>query len=425
VLGSLGVSCDLDTVPFLALRPASGLMAPAPAGPSDLSDPFDVRTADTARQATQGYLLVAGRIDRPSGTAELRQVLQVPDLGSDDREDLISGRSLFRVSSAYSLVLTGAAGDVLTTAPIYDTSDAHGRMSLLSFVTALSFDPRAAAVQVREADRVLSERRVSASAPEVTVLSPNGGEMLAAPLEVRWEAADADGDSLVYTVQYSADGGQTWQAIALGLSDPVLQLESLDVLTGSDQGKLRVLASDGVKTGRDESDGMFRVPNSPPLAALLSPAHRRVYALGATVVLSGSATDREDGILPAPSLSWESDQDGALGTGAEVALDNLSAGLHIITLRATDLQGASDEAWVAIAIDPDVVVNHMSDAELQAVKAVMDNNRASGPGIPEENAETPMRGSSAIILVAGLAGMGLLGLLGLTLVVIGMRRRAP
>jgi hypothetical protein len=298
-------------------------------------------------------------------------------------------------------------------------------MSLLSFVTALPFDPRAAAVQIREGDRVLSERRVSASAPEVTVLSPNGGEVLAAPLEIRWEAADADGDSLVYTVQYSADGGLTWQAIAMGLSDPVLRLESLDVLTGSEQGKLRVLASDGVNTGGDESDGVFRVPNSPPLAALISPAHRRVYARGATVVLSGSATDREDGILPAQSLSWESDRDGVLGTGAEVALDNLSAGLHIITLRATDSQGTTDEAWVAIAVDPAVIVDHMSDAELQAVKAVMDNNRASGPGIPEENAETRMRGSSAILLVAGLAGMALLGLLGLALVVIGMRRRAP
>jgi len=423
VLGSLGVSCDLDTVPFLALRPASGMMAPAPARTSDLSDLFGVQPADVVRQVTEGYMLVAGRVDRTSGTAELRQVLHVPALGSDDREDLLAGPGLFREASAYSLVLTSAAGDVLSTTALYDTSDAHGRMALLSFVTALPFNPQAAALQVREGEQVLTERQVSAHAPEVTVLSPNGGEVLAAPLEIRWEAADADGDPLDYTVQYSADGGQTWQAIALGLRDPVLRLESLDVLAGSEQGMLRVLVSDGVMTGWDESDGVFRVPNSPPLAALISPAHRRVYALGATVVLSGSATDREDGILPARSLSWESDRDGVLGVGAEVALDNLSAGLHIITLQATDSLGAWDEAWVAIAIDPNVVVNHMSDAEMQAVKIVLDEKRASGPGIPEESAPTPLRGSRAVVLVVGLTGMALLGLLGFALLFFGLRRR--
>ena len=46
----------------------------------------------------------------------------------------------------------------------------------------------------------------------------------------RYRAADADGDRLNYTVQYSADGGQTWQAIALGLQDTILRLESLDIL---------------------------------------------------------------------------------------------------------------------------------------------------------------------------------------------------
>jgi hypothetical protein len=297
-------------------------------------------------------------------------------------------------------------------------------MAHLSFVTALSFDARAAALQVREGDRVLAERRLSAHAPQVTVLSPNGGEELAAPLEIRWQAADADGDRLNYTVQYSADGGQTWQAIALGLQDPILRLESLDILTGSDLGKLRVLASDGLLTGRDESDGLFRVPNSPPLAALLSPAHRRVYALGSTVVLSGSATDREDGILPVHSLRWESDRDGMLGEGAELALDSLSAGLHVITLQATDSQGASDEAWVAIAIDPAVVVTHLSDAELQTVRVALEDHQASGPGIPQETAETPGGGVRGIVLVLGLVGVSLLGILGLGLLALGLRRRS-
>jgi hypothetical protein len=426
VLGSLNAPCDVDTVPFLARRPGPGLMAPAAGDPAEgagLRDPFDAHPADVARQAAEGYLLIAGRVDRPSGTAELRQVMQVDDLGSDDREQLLSGPSLFRVPSPYSLVLANAAGDVLSTTPIYDTSDAHGHMAFLSFVTAFPFDPQAAALQVRQGERVLTERRVSAQAPAVTVLSPNGGEVLAAPLEIRWEAADADGDPLDFTVQYSADGGQTWQAIALGLRDPVLRLESLDVLAGSEQGIIRVLANDGVSTGVDESEGLFRVPNSPPLASLVSPAHRRVFPQGATLVLSGSATDREDGILPAESLRWESDRDGVLGTGAEIALDNLSAGLHVITLRAMDSQGAADDAWVAIAVDPAVVVHHLSQSDLARVAAVLAENDSTGAGLPQAGVGAGPTVPAAYVAIAIGAAL-VLGLAGFLLLAIAFRRRA-
>ena len=422
-LDALGVACDRTVVPFLASRPGIGLMAMAEsaAGRRNAQEAAQQRPAS---QEDLGPLIVMGQVNRTTGAAQLVHVMKVAKQPRGDQDGLLGGEGLFRSPTSYSLALVNRSGEVLSSASIYDGSDAHDRAAILVFVTALPFDPQASALQVREGDRVMTERRVSANAPVVRLLTPNGGEVLTAPLEIRWEGSDADGDPLDYAIQYSADGGATWQAIALGLPDATLRLDSLQLLTGSEQGRFRVVASDGVLSGQDESDGVFRVPNTAPLAALTSPAHRRVYPLGATVVFSGSGTDREDGILPPESLQWESDRDGQLGTGSELALDALSTGLHVITLLATDSQGATDEARVAIAVDPAVVVHHLSDAELEAVAAALGANGLSGPGIPEDSVSpgSPSSLPGAALAVVGLAL--LLGLAGLGLLLLAFRRRA-
>jgi hypothetical protein len=424
VLDALGVDCDKAVTPFLARGSGAGLMSLAERRPQAEEDAFpsaEAWAADRARQAASGYLLAVGQVDRTAGSGELRQVLQVPQIPDDDQRELLSGQGLFRAETPYSLVLVNDRGEVLASAPILDGSDAHDRMGVLGFVTALPFDPSATAVQLREGDRVLAERRTSAHAPQVALVSPNGGELLSAPLEIVWEATDTDGDPLDFTVQYSADGGQTWQALTVGHLGTSLRLESIDTLEGTEQGKIRVLASDGFLTGSDESDGYFSVPNSPPLAAITSPLFTSLYPVGATVVLSGSATDREDGILPAESLSWSSDVDGPLGAGSEVAVSSLSPGRHTITLTVRDSQGAEDRAQTAIGIDPAVVVRHLSDEDLQAVAGALAGHGAAGPGLPDQAA--PATPSRWVALAIG-AGLLILALVGAGLVALGLRRRA-
>jgi len=67
---------------------------------------------------------------------------------------------------------------------------------------------------------VLHVTSVSAHAPQVTLLSPNGGEAWPPYGEhtVTWTGSDADGDPLRYILQYSPDGGATWQAVAVNLA---------------------------------------------------------------------------------------------------------------------------------------------------------------------------------------------------------------
>lgn len=422
VLDTLGVPCDKDVVPFLASRPGVGrmAMAPSPEGSADAQPRTRQRWAGIKMQAASGYLLVGGQIEGSTGVGEIRRVMQLAELSDEALNALFAGEALFRSRTAYALALINGRGEVIGEGPIYDESDAHDRTANLFFLAALAFDPAASAIQVREGDRVLAEARISAHAPEVRLLAPNGGETLAAPLDIRWEGADADGDRLDFTVQYSPDDGDSWQAIVVGHLGTALRLDSLAVLTGSSLGKFRVIASDGVLTAEDTSDGVFLVPNTAPRAALTSPAHRRVYPQGATVVLSGSATDREDGVLPETSLSWTSEVDGPLGTGAELALRNLSTGRHILTLTAVDSEGAAGTARVAIGIDPAVVVRHLSDVELEQIATVLAEHGAAGPGIPEEAAAPPAADLATTVIAAGLL---LLAMAGAGLVVFGLRRR--
>ena len=123
---------------------------------------------------------------------------------------------------------------------------------------------------------------------------------------------------------------------------------------------------------------------------------------------SGSATDREDGILPDESLRWESDRDGPLGSGADLELRSLTPGPHVITLIASDSQGREGRATIGITVDAATVVDHLSQAELDAAAAVLAQHGLQGPGIPEEQpSSSPPLPAWLALVVIGLGAAAL------------------
>jgi len=71
---------------------------------------------------------------------------------------------------------------------------------------------------------------------------------------------------------------------------------------------------------------------------------------GQNVNFTGTGTDTEDGALTGASLEWESDLDGVLGTGTSINVNDLTAGLHEISLTATDSGGKTDLSKVLMLI---------------------------------------------------------------------------
>jgi hypothetical protein len=77
--------------------------------------------------------------------------------------------------------------------------------------------------------------------------------------------------------------------------------------------------------------------------AISAPANNSKLDLFAPITFSGTASDLEDGDLSA-SLTWSSDLDGVIGSGASFTTTTLSEGRHRITASVSDSGGLADSA---------------------------------------------------------------------------------
>jgi hypothetical protein len=207
------------------------------------------------------------------------------------------------------------------------------------------------AIALSRDGRVLLNVPVSPGTPSVQLTSPNGGESWGGTgnRRIEWQASDADGDPLDYTLQLSLDGGQTWSALAIGLTEASYEVEAAEI-GGSDHARIRVVASDGVNTASDESDADFSIGKKGPQLSLLSPRDGQTFGRGDEVILEGAAVDYEDGTIADESLVWTSDRDGELGRGRSLWGLTLSQGVHRIALAATDRDGMTTSQTVRITV---------------------------------------------------------------------------
>lgn len=93
-------------------------------------------------------------------------------------------------------------------------------------------------------------------------------------------------------------------------------------------------------------------PNTAPTAVITTPIDGSSIAEGQTIFFTGAGADAQDGPITGTSLSWSSDVYGGLGTGAFVQHDDLTQGVHVITLTAIDEEGLTGTDTVTITITP-------------------------------------------------------------------------
>ena len=162
----------------------------------------------------------------------------------------------------------------------------------VSFI--VPWDPAAASVVLLFNQEVVDERKLTDHAPVVQITSPAGQETWTAGSQhtLKWTGSDQDGNSLLYSVFYSHDGGGAWSLIAGNLASPDLPLNTNDLAGGSDV-RFRVVATDGINTGFDETDEAISVPNKSPVATILSPVNKQAVRPGELLVLQGIGVDFE------------------------------------------------------------------------------------------------------------------------------------
>jgi len=284
--------------------------------------------ADAASTDLQNYLFLRMALDRETGGGQLGEAyVDLRPRGTDDGAG----------SGPYAIELQDAAGTPLFARHFEPTTlEFSGTAQPASlWLELLPYPAETQRVLLRYQGQELDRRERSARLPVVRVEYPNGGEQLSGPFEVRWSGSDADGNALLYTLQYSIDGGQSWTAAAIDLTEKRYTMDAAD-LAGSTAAKVRVLASDGLNTTADESDGVFSVPKKPPEAYIIAPTDGQAFDPSDIIVLRGTAFDREDGPLSGDALTWTSDQHGPLGTGEEAIAPPFDPGWHELAFKAQD-----------------------------------------------------------------------------------------
>ena len=291
-------------------------------------------------------LLVRGLIDLTTDTVELRP------FGLVLRPDSLSNPA----PGDYTLELRDGGGNLLSAIAfqpdehVADSSEQSTRNG--SFLIAIPADPAIENVSVYHNAVLLASRTASRTSPSVEVIMPNGGEVFdTEQITIRWSGSDADGDELTYFVQYSSNGGTEWETLAHDCPDTSCTIGH-EILKGTDNGLIRVIASDGFRTAVDYSDATFSVVNNPPDAFMITPNNDDAFSEDEVLTLEATALDMEDGQLSGTQLQWSSDIDGPLGTGDVVLLNTnaLSERQHTISVSATDSRGSNDIASVNINI---------------------------------------------------------------------------
>ncbi len=229
-------------------------------------------------------------------------------------------------------------------------SDASsGQPVSVPFAVVMPFPPETVDIVLKHDDVALARVSRTEHAPTVAITYPNGGEVLDGVRTVTWSAWDTDGDALVYSVLHSADEGATWDVLAMDLREPRFEWDTRCAPGGTQTCLLQVVASDGINTTVNLSDGVFSVANKAPSAVIMAPCDGASVAQDLSVRLRGAAVDPEAGWLTGASLVWTSDRDGYLGTGQDLQV-LLTPGAHVVTLTATDALGGVARHQVNVTV---------------------------------------------------------------------------
>ncbi|HUD47919.1 MAG TPA: hypothetical protein VMR33_13880 [Candidatus Baltobacteraceae bacterium] len=286
------------------------------------------------------YLMVRGIMDFNAGTAQFLPCLPL-STANTPIEPLAGTNFLLQALDDSGAVLQ--AVEFALEPSIVERGDPN---QTAVFVVPLIADASIHTLELWYNGSPVATLTASPNAPTLTLTTPNGGQnFTTGTVNVAWTGSDADGDTLSYAVEYSADDGTTWRMLAMDWPGQTLGVNSSE-LAATAQGLIRVIASDGFNTASAQSAATFTVAPHAPSVWIDAPLDGSVFIGNIQLYLEATALDMQDGALDGTKVQWSSDRDGGLGEGDEVTFNarNLSEGYHTITVTATDSEGLTNSA---------------------------------------------------------------------------------
>ncbi|MBU6312243.1 MAG: hypothetical protein KGN38_06895 [Actinomycetales bacterium] len=350
---SLAVSNPYEVFPLMsyckALDTTSQYRWPSTQTYEVLTDAYlQTRMAPKARASKVTDMIVVRGIVDPDNTSDVRFLPVLP----------VSATAPQAQDGPWAIRLLDRRGKQLAIRA-FEMSPSHGDAAepeggepagSLQFLVPFpaSVASRIGTIQLLKDQKVVSSIRSSATAPQVSVSSPKVGASLARDdVTVTWSAQDRDSDQLAVTVLYRPNAQARWKPVAIDAPGTSVVIPR-SALAGSRAGEFLVIASDGVRFAARRI-GPVRVADNAPILSLQQAEGNVVAAQNFD--LEAVAWDREDGVLD-EQLTWTSSLDGRLGQGRRLDLvaSDLSEGVHVITVRATDSAKHAVSATMSLTV---------------------------------------------------------------------------
>jgi hypothetical protein len=223
----------------------------------------------------------------------------------------------------------------------------------------------AARVDLVVGGTTVASRSASAAAPKVNLQQPRTGARIGSKrFRVAWNASDADGGSLTARVEFSADGGRSWEVLARDISGEKVTIPGSQ-LARARNGTLRVVVNDGFNSASDAA--RVNATGSPPDVTIASPPNRTKVESDTMVVLEGFAFDDAGDPIAGKRLLWSSGK-RRLGRGERVDVDAHEL-RGKVTLSARDAAGRTGRDTVRLRVKRVAPVLTLLDAKPLGRKA--------------------------------------------------------
>jgi hypothetical protein len=299
--------------------------------------------ADVDISVVGDLLSLSGVIDEASDSAGFAFVVRLGEASS--LPPLVAGPYAIRLLDGSNAQLASYA---------FTPEASHIDEQLLDFDQIVTFKPGTRTIQiVRLSDnKVLGTYSVSANAPVVSNVALEGApNPVSGVVTLKWQASDADGDELSFTIEYSRDGGSNFTPVKLGVTGTSTTIDTA-ALAGSPSARFRVVASDGVNVGSADSAN-FVMANKAPEVVILQPGDNSKVHYGQLVNFDAMALDLQDGTVDPTNFVWKLGPT-VLGNGAQISVDSLPVGSNLVTVEATNSLGQKGSATVTVIVDDDM-----------------------------------------------------------------------
>jgi hypothetical protein len=181
------------------------------------------------------------------------------------------------------------------------------------------------------------------------------------------------GQSTTFSVSASGSGplSYQWQLNGTNIAGATAASYTRSNVQSTDNGaQFRVVVSNSVGSVTSNAAVLTVTSNQPPVANIVSPSANATYTGGAVIAFSGSASDPEDGALPASAFTWKVDfQHDAHSHPVLAATTGSTSG----SFTASDRGETSSNVWyrVTLTVTDSGGLSSTVVRDIQPVKALI------------------------------------------------------